>query len=137
LKNAEQLRSYESFKDSLRCFEWLDGVVPGASDIDLLIERHGHFLVIEAKPAFNGVRVPHGQHIALLALSNQPNTTVLLVGETSKDKFLVSDYLTATPVTVKYNGRLVAYWPPETLESVDLKGLQDKVRKWWDAHESA
>ena len=40
-------------------------------DVDVLIERRGRFLVLEAKPWTNGVNVGFGQHLALDALAQE------------------------------------------------------------------
>lgn len=47
------------------------------TDIDAMVEINGHFLFIEQKSA--GVALENGQRRALLALSEQPNTTVLIM----------------------------------------------------------
>lgn len=80
----DPLRSFDSFKRSLRDFlSWLPKSVPGAMDIDCLLERHGHILIVEGKPwdSRGGVYLTYGQYKALVALSSKEDTTVLLVGQ--------------------------------------------------------
>ncbi|MGZ4518817.1 MAG: hypothetical protein ACXVGB_00165 [Mycobacteriaceae bacterium] len=78
------MRSFKEWQASLRNFEWLSDSVPGATDLDVFIERRGHFLVIETKhySIGSGVRVPFGQYLALKALADLPEFDVWLVGET-------------------------------------------------------
>lgn len=62
---ARTLNDYETWKRGLRNYEWLHSVVPGATDVDLAVERQGRFLVFETKHWDHGVRVPIGQDIFL------------------------------------------------------------------------
>ncbi|MBZ5782267.1 hypothetical protein, partial [Klebsiella aerogenes] len=85
-------------------FEWLADSVPGATDLDVFIERRGQFLVLETKAysVGSGVRVPFGQYLALKALSALPEFTVLLVGETDdEDKFYVLNMEEREPTKIR------------------------------------
>ncbi len=78
------MRDFGAWQQSLRNFEWLSTAVPGATDLDVFIERRGHFLVLETKhySVGSGVRVPFGQYLALKALAALDEFDVWLVGET-------------------------------------------------------
>ena len=57
------LNDYDTWKASLRNFDWLEDVVSGATDLDVFIERKGQFLVLETKAWLpdTGMRMPFGQ----------------------------------------------------------------------------
>lgn len=78
------MRDFDAWSRSLKNFEWLSEAVPGATDLDVFIERRGHFLVLETKhySVGSGVRVPFGQYLALKALAALDEFDVYLVGET-------------------------------------------------------
>ena len=70
---ALALRDYSS---------WLGDALPGRvapMDVDFMLERHGHFLIIEFKPA-NG-HVPKGQLITLKALEKMGAEVWLVRGD--------------------------------------------------------
>lgn len=77
------MRDYDAWTKSIKDFRWLAEAVPGATDLDVFIERKGKFLVLETKRYVegNGVNVPFGQYLALQALSDLPEFDVWLVGE--------------------------------------------------------
>jgi len=82
--NGQEMRSFDAWEKSLKNFEWLSEAVPGATDIDVFIERKGRFLILETKSyqAGSGIRVPFGQYLALKALAALEPFDVWLVGET-------------------------------------------------------
>ena len=58
-----------------------------ASDVDGIVERHGHFLLIEAKSP--GVNIPTGQKIMLDKFAAMPKCSVLVIwGEPNKPEKL-------------------------------------------------
>lgn len=130
------LRSHETWAESVRNFQWLHEAVSGAMDVDLMVERKGHFLFIEAKPWQDGVVMPYGQHKALYALSKQHNTRVYLIGE-GKDHLHVVCYNTA-PAPVYLRGKRCSYFPPDRFIPTTKDALADMVNAWWkDADASA
>jgi hypothetical protein len=59
----------------LRDYRWLAPHLPGhvaPSDVDSVLETHGHFLVMEYKP--EGVMLPQGQRIMLRRLVKGPKS---------------------------------------------------------------
>lgn len=134
LTNA--LTNFDEFQKSLRCFEnWLVGCVPGAMDVDVLIERRGRFWIAELKPWKNGVAVSYGAHLSLSSLVSRDGISVYLVGEDTVDGqavLHVTDYSRANPHIGKYKGRMEAWFGPEHFEDTDVPGLRALVRGWWD-----
>lgn len=134
---VEPLRDYANFRDSIRDFHsWLGPVVSGATDIDFFCERNGGFLFIEAKPKEKwGISLPYGQHLALYRLSQQPNTTLWVVGE-SRDTMYLVDYATRIPPKfIRPKGRSTALWEPHVLQEITKEGLQERAAEWWEAQE--
>lgn len=129
---TDPLRSYENFQASIREFSWLQDVVPGAMDVDILIERHGHFLVVEGKPWRKGVVLPYGQHRALYQMSLLPNFQVYLVGEDGNDLH-VALYNDA-PAPLYWRRTSESFWPPERFIKTDKAKMADIVRAWWNSH---
>ena len=140
-----EVRDFEGFKASLRCFDYLDGVLPGASDIDLLCEVDNRFLVLEGKPREGPqVWVPYGQWRALLALAGQAAFTVWLVADDQKAKQdetvsryallrLTTDLEPDVPCR-RHNGvKSVAFFTDHRFEHLTLSGLQDCLLEWRDA----
>ena len=78
-------------------FEELNGllgkVVP--SNLDMVLERKGHFLFAEWKR--DNEKVSKGQEILLKALSRLPNTTVLVVSGDSDDGMRVDRFWRVLP----------------------------------------
>jgi len=122
------MRNYEEWAKSLRNYEWLAGVVPGAMDVDVLIERKGHFLVLETKPWTNGVNVGFGQHLALDALSRLDEFDVYLVGEGSKGQLYMLRYDGDAPVR---NGTRPVWFPPKRFMRTTKEGLGVFVGEWY------
>jgi hypothetical protein len=129
------LRDYDKWANSLRNYDWIKDAVPGATDVDALIERNGKFLVIEAKHRYGdgGVIVPLGQHIALAALARRPDFTVWLIGEPSEisagEWFSLHQYGTFSGIHLgNHNGRL---FPADRFRALSLDALRDEVRSWW------
>lgn len=127
----QKMRSYESWQHSLKCFEWLTDVVPGATDIDLMVERNASFLVFEAKPYVSGVEVPWGQHLCLYNLSRQPRTIVYLIGERN-DRFYMLSYGEQQPDVRRKGGKTFAWWSASRFIPTNREGLREVVRRWWD-----
>lgn len=129
--NPELMRDYEAWKSSLRNFAWLANVVPGATDIDVFIERRGSFLVIETKPWLDktGVRLPFGQYLALTALAALPQFTVLLVGETDTDRLYVLNI--EDKAGVKNSTRPVWYKSSDFTRMTQA-GLAEMVAGWYE-----
>lgn len=136
--SAQTLRSYEEFERSLRCFDnWLTGVVPGAMDLDCLIERRGHYLVFELKPwKGSGVAVSYGTHLCLKGLAGLEGFTVYLVGEESHSDgthLHVVNYSDADPRIGAYRGRTEAWFPAEQFADTTVSELRGTVRNWWQS----
>jgi len=129
---GQTLRSYANWATSVRNFEWLMDSVSGAMDVDCLIERRGHFLVVEGKPWNNGVNLPYGQHRALYALSQQPRTRVYLVGEKPKDDVLHVACVNTSPKPVFVRGTNQVWWKPETFTPTTRELFVLMVRAWWE-----
>lgn len=130
---VDALRNYGEFQKSLRDFAgWLGNAAPGASDLDFVCERNGHFLVCELKPWQRGIVVPYGQHKMLWRLSQQPNTRVYLVGEDDGERLHVACFNTApAPVVRRYGRRVECWWPPDRFVPSDKEAMRELVRSWW------
>ena len=77
---SPNLRSRDAYRDA--AWDW--GILDGCfghkikpSDLDGVVERKGHILIIEAKPKLD--KLPLGQQIMLEAFSRKPGITVLIV----------------------------------------------------------
>lgn len=129
--NGELLKDYNAWKRSLRNFSWLQGTVPGATDIDVFIERRGNFMVMETKPWIPkvGVRLPFGQYLALIALAKIPKFTVLLIGEATDDKLYVLNIADA-PGTK--NRTLPVWYKSAQFIRMDKEGLAEMVGGWYE-----
>lgn len=126
---ASEMRSWQEFERSMRNYSWLEGAVPGAMDVDFLIERKGKFLVMEFKPWTNGVNVGFGQHLALRALAEQENFDVFLVGENEKTEALyVVRYDDREPV--KKQTRPV-WFPPRRFLRFNKESIRIMVAEWY------
>jgi len=133
---AQTLTNFEEFERSLRCFDnWLTGVVPGAMDIDCLIERRGKFLLFELKPwKGTGVAVSYGTHLCLKGLAGLAGFTVYLVGEEpdeSGTRLHVVNYSDADPHIAPYRGRSEAWFPDPQFADTTVGELRELVRAWW------
>lgn len=87
------IRNRKTVAKRLWDWEFLNDVLPGKirpMDIDGIIERNGHFLVLEGKPL--GKRIKTGQRITLRQLSKRKNFSVLILygepGEPQEMKLL-------------------------------------------------
>lgn len=127
---TDPLRNYDNWQESVRNFQWLHESVSGAMDVDFMVERNGLFLVIEAKPWTNGVKVPWGQHKALYRLSQVPGFRVYLVGE-GNGKVHVANVATS-PKPKYLRTERMAFWPPDRFIPSTKEALADMVRAWWD-----
>jgi len=129
---TEPLRNYNNWRKSIRNFEWLQETVSGAMDIDMLVERNGHFLIVEGKPWHfdGGVVVPWGQHRALMQLSMQPNTVVFLVGE-AEDEVYILNYAEAGKPRY-WRGSSSAYWPEERFDRTTKGAIRKMIQDWWE-----
>lgn len=142
----ERLRDHDKWARSLRNYGWLDQVVSGATDIDLLTERRAHFLILEGKTWDHGVRVPIGQDIVLRQLdgirAHTPHCegvcsdcgagyrpfTVYLVGEETVDVDEDADRF-----HVMRFGRPVALrklYPSSLFTDATRDDLRQVVRQW-------
>lgn len=132
MSTAEKIRNLEKFEKSLRCFDtWLGDTVSGAMDVDCLIERNNNFLFLEAKPWQRGVAMGFGQHLTLERLSNQPSTTVLLVGEHGDELYLAE--MGAKQPIIERKGRLTAFYWPKMFRESNVDGLRAYVQDWWSS----
>jgi hypothetical protein len=128
------LRDFDGWEKSLRNFEWIDGVAPGATDLDLVIEKNGHFLVIEDKPFHDGVSVALGQHIALSALVRLDAFTVILQGRCEDDESAASEakpfrwveYGTFPPLDRGAH----RFFPGGLFAKADEDDMRQLVRRW-------
>jgi hypothetical protein len=111
------LRDPEKYRDAAWDYSIFNDCFPGTkirpSDIDFIVERKGHVLVIEFKPALDCLK--DGQRYTLECLSRIPKFVVLFViGEKNKP---------------------VAYWhvPNWTNKvDIDLETLKTQMRKWFE-----
>lgn len=132
-QGLDPLRSYDEWAKSVRNFHaWLGTAVPGASDIDLMVERSGNFLVIEAKPWTNGVTLGYGQHLALARLCELDSHSVYLVGESDEKVYVMAYSPHTKPITSKKSGKLLAWFPPKCFLPATRDGLKETVAEWWN-----
>ena len=144
-QGIDPLRDYEGFVHSLRNFHsWLEGIVSGASDVDLLIERRGHFLVAELKPWTQGVTLPYGQHLAIQSLARLEQFEVYLVGEqghspTENTSPRVEPGLihfcridSSQQPVIHRQGHLQAWYEPRLFRRGQIQDFQEVVRQWWE-----
>lgn len=126
------LNDYTQWKDSLRNFEWLNRHAPGATDLDVVIERHGQFLVLEAKHWHAGIRMPLGQHIALCALARVECFSVYLIGEAPEDTdwpYRVMRYTPETRGVVSPRSNR-PHFPPFMFDRFTQDDLGQLVEEW-------
>ena len=128
MSEPQVMRDYEKWSKSVRNFEWLAGKVPGACDIDVIVERKGRFLVLEAKDWSNGINVPFGQHLMLDAMSRLEMFDVFLVGEGKTDTFYLLRYDDSPPVR---NGTRPVWFPPKRFQRTTKEGLGIMVGEWY------
>lgn len=138
------VRNWQKLAGTLRDFEtWLGDAVPGAMDLDCLIERRGRFLIFEGKPIIQGcIYISLGQLIALRALAALTTFDVWLVGErrdekkTSKQAFAVA-YVRDLPrnLPVAYHDGVrcvVIHLGPPNTEDMSVVRLRNLVKTWWE-----
>lgn len=125
-----EIRDFETWSKSLRNFsDWLGDCVPGASDIDCVIERRHNFLVMEGKTlGGNGIQVPVGQAIMLDSLASVPRFTVYLVGEGPQGGKHLIQWTPGLGQRAKGPRFIQKDWMrPKTNAQ-----LQTLVREWWE-----
>jgi hypothetical protein len=115
------IRNREAFLGGLWDWAVLDGCFGGTrirpTDVDGLIERHGCFLFLEAKPP--GGTLSQGQQITLRALSRQPRTCVLVIyGDPAEQ--------TVVRITRMWQGRIEEQADPS------LETFRRLVVRWFD-----
>ena len=131
MANDQRMRDFDAWKASLKNFEWLANAVPGATDLDVFIERRGQFFVLETKAYSigSGVRVPFGQYLALKALCALPEFTVYLVGETDDpDKFYVLNMADREPTKIRTQP---VWYKTRQFERTTKEGLAIKATEWY------
>lgn len=123
------LRDFEKWSQSLRNYEWLGTTLPGAMDVDLLIERRGRFFVIEGKPWQRGISVGFGQHLALQALANLDEFDVYLVGEVAgKETLYVARYDDRAPVM---NRTRPVWFPERRFMRMTKDSFRTLIEQWY------
>lgn len=128
-QSPRDMRSWEAFEKSLRNYEWLKDAVPGAMDLDFLIERRGRFLVLEMKPWIKGVNVGFGQHLALEALAKVESFDVYLIGEVERTGALYRcRYGERDPIK---NRTRPVWFPPRRFERMSRDSLRLFVQEWF------
>ena len=141
---TSELRTFEQFQKSLRSFGWVaEAGVTGASDVDLMLERRGHFLFLEGKPREGPqISVALGQFIALRALAGQPNTTVWIVAEdedAKEDAVLPRYSLLEVKPGLRYHkegwragAKQAIFYTDSSMTHMTLAQLQAAVQQWWE-----
>ncbi len=125
------MRSFDAWSKSLRNFEWLSESVPGATDLDVFIERKGRFLVLETKTYSpgSGVRVPFGQYLALRALATLEPFDVWLVGETEDpDKLYWLDLGSREPTKIR---TAPVWFKTRQFQRTSKAGLAEMAKGWF------
>jgi len=141
-----ELRTFEDFQRSLRCFDWMHDLGFQGSDVDQLIERHGRFLLLEAKRREGPqVYIALGQYIALRALAALPQFTVLLIAEDDKGKEDESlphySVLRITPDTkphvqgLRHGQKQAVFYTDSSFQHWTLSELQTYVKGWYENDE--
>jgi len=87
------------------------------TDIDGMVERNGHFLVIEFKP--DGKSITTGQKIMLRRLSKLNEFTVLVIWH---EPCAVHEF--KVPVAMQQ-------FPDVTIEETDIDGVRSVVKLWY------
>lgn len=123
------MRSWEEFERSMRNYTWLGDAVPGAMDVDFLIERRGQFLVLEFKPWANGVSMGFGQNLALERLALLDVFEVYLVGESERtDALYMCRFGERSPVK---KGTGPVWYPPRRFTRMSKAKMRTFVKTWW------
>lgn len=134
--NGQEMRDFDAWSRSIKNFEWLADAVPGATDLDVFIERRGQFLVLETKnySVGSGVRVPFGQYLALLALSKLETFTVYLVGETDdEDVLYVLNLADREPTKIR---TAPVWFKSRQFTRTTKEGLAAMCKGWFDESSS-
>ena len=108
------IRNEKAYMNNLWDWGFIENILPGScavSDIDGIIERRGHFLLIETKGP--GVEVPQGQAIMFDSLSAIPQFSVWVVW--------------GKPGKVEAMQR----WGQAVFRA-DNQNLLDTVQLWWE-----
>lgn len=129
--NGQHMNDFDAWKKSLKNFEWLSEAVPGATDLDVFIERRGRFLVLETKAYVPGVgvKVPFGQYLALKALSDLEEFDVILVGETDDpDKLYWLDLSARQPTKIR---TAPVWFKPRQFARTSKEGLAIMAKEWF------
>lgn len=126
------MRDFDAWNASIRNFEWMGGELPGAMDVDMLIERRGRFLVLEGKPwqGTAGVSVPFGQYLALEALANIPQFDVYIIGEAPQSASFYRCRVGERKPMMNRTGPV--RFPPRRFERTSREGLALFVKDWWE-----
>ena len=127
------MRDFDAWEKSLKNFEWLKDAVPGATDLDVFIERRGKFLVMETKTYVKGVgvKVPFGQYLALKALAQLDQFDVWLVGETDDPDTLYILNMASTMPTMIRTSPVWFKWRQFTRTTKE--GLAILAKEWFKA----
>lgn len=126
----QSMRSFEQWESSVRNFEWVQGAIPGATDLDMLVERNGNFLILESKTMEgSGVNVPFGQYLALNALAKVPKFQVMLVGEGPKGGWF---RYWLSPDSGIRNGTRPVWFPKDWFTRIGKDDLREELRAWWN-----
>lgn len=125
------IRSLQQYLDALPDWTPINAVLPErirVTDLDGIIERHGHFLVLDTK--YPGSSIPRGQDILYQRLA-QIGMTVLVIYAHCRHQYNESGEMVALgQMTV------TGWWHYDstgkrTLFQGDLAALQRIVQRWW------
>ena len=103
----------------LRDFRWVADALPGRvapMDLDCVLERRGHVLIIELKPG--GAPLPLGQRLTLKNFARMPDIDVWVVWEQADGKVEAG--------VLDRNGNVVF------VESMTVRALNLRVTKWFE-----
>lgn len=104
----------------LRDYRWVADALPGRvapMDLDSVLERNGHVLIMEFKP--HGMALPLGQRLTLKAFVRKPNTRVWVVWEDENKKH-------AEVGEMDRNGNV------NFVERMTIAKLRNKVATWFE-----
>ena len=94
-------------------------------DVDGIIERNGHTLIIEVKT--RGVRIPKGQKIMYESLRKQKNSVIILWYEPSQEEL---NWIDLDKVTYAEFTMFGGEWRHLT-KGLTTEGLCTILRRWW------
>lgn len=99
-------------------FDYAKGICSGGgSDIDLIIERRGHFLVVENKRP--GEAISRGQMIMLRSLNELPQFTVIIVRGEPPDQIISAGPLDGEQYPM------------------NVQQFRNWMQRWWNRHETS